>query len=182
MQFRYFFIGKRFRCLFKGEVNNNCRIPLAGVMQISAFFRRFLHDPLDNGSFVGYICLVPAVCVSSSARFSGHDDGSARQRIPRGDTFPNRRRPFSFREPIFPDSVFPIRSSGRAPHLPKFSPLQGCFRIHGSQALNFASFEVGREASVLHARIPIAAPDAFSEVSRNSPAVFRGTFRVHVPA
>jgi len=72
--------------------------------------------------------------------------------------------------------------SGRVPHLPKFSPLQGCFRIHGSQALNFASFEVGREASVLHARIPIAAPDAFSEVSWNSPAGFRGTFRVHVPA
>ena len=114
--------------------------------------------------------------------FSGHDDGSARQRIPRRDTFPNRRRPFSFREPIFPDSVFPIRFSGRVPHLPKFSPLQGCFRIHGSQALNFASFEVGREASVLHARIPIAAPDAFSEVSWNSPAGFRGTFRVHVPA
>lgn len=99
-------------------------------------------------------------------------------------------------ETLFPTDVgrspsenrfFPIpfsRSglSGRAPHLPKFSPLQGCFRIHGSQALNFASFEVGREASVLHARIPIAAPDAFSEVSRNSPAGFRGTFRVHVPA
>ncbi len=38
-------------------------------MQISAFPRRFLHGPLDNGSFIGYICLVPAVCVSSSARF-----------------------------------------------------------------------------------------------------------------
>lgn len=113
---------------------------------------------------------------------SGHDDGSARQRIPCGDTFPTDvgRSPSENR--FFPIPFSRSGLSGRAPHLPKFSPLQGCFRIHGSQVLNFASFEVGREASVLHARIPIAAPVAFSEVSRNSPAGFRGTFRVHVPA
>lgn len=133
-------------------------------------------------SWVIFVSFPRFLRIVVGAPFFRNDGCSARQRIPRGDTFPNRRRPFSFREPIFPDSVSRSGLSGRAPHLPKFSPLQGCFRIHGSQALNFASFEVGREASVLHARIPIAAPDAFSEVSRNSPAGFRGTFRVHVPA
>lgn len=111
MQFRYFFIGKRFRGLFKGEVNNNCRIPLAGVMQISAFFRRFLHDLLDNGSFVGYICLVPSVFAYRRWRafFSKRRLQCTAAHFPRRH-FSNRRRPFSFREPIFPDSVFPIRS------------------------------------------------------------------------
>lgn len=133
-------------------------------------------------SWVIFVSFPRFLRIVVGAPFFRNDGCSARQRISRGDTFPTDvgRSPSENR--FFPIPFSRSGLSGRAPHLPKFSPLQGCFRIHGSQALNFASFEVGREASVLHARIPIAAPDAFSEVSRNSPAGFRGTFRVHVPA
>ncbi len=94
-------------------------------MQISAFFRRFLHDPLDNGSFVGYICLVPAVCVSSSARFfrtrrwqctAAHSPRRHFSQPTSAVLFP--RTDFSrFR---FPDPVFPaVRPIFRSFHLCK---------------------------------------------------------------
>lgn len=73
-----------------------------------------------------------------------------------------------------------VLGSTKTFHFPKFSPLSGCFRIYGSQMLNFASFEVGFEASVLSVRTLHSFGLRFSR-SPGIPSRFSGGLRASVP-